>query len=248
MSAHRAVSVPRFFVAADLTVGGAIALPAAVAHHAIKVLRLRAGAPITLFNGRGGEYRARLAADATAAIEAFDPVERESPLAITLIQALVAQDKIDWIVEKSVELGVARIVVAPAARSIVRLPPARLASRLARWNDIAIAACCQCGRNRPPSVVWSPALGEALAAADAPVRLILSPSAARGLAMSAPSQPIAMAIGPEGDFTDDELAAAERHGFRRTRFGPRVLRTETAAIAVVAALQSLLGDSPLVAA
>jgi 16S rRNA (uracil1498-N3)-methyltransferase len=236
------VSVARFFVAADLAVGGEIALPAGVAHHAFKVLRLRAGERIALFNGRGGEYRARLAAGSTAVIEAFDPVERESPLAITLVQALVAQDKLDWIVEKSTELGVARIVVAPAARSIVKLAPARLASRVARWNDIARAACCQCGRNRVPPVCWSPALDEALHAVDAHWRCILAPGAARGLTLPQALHSVAIAIGPEGDFTDEELAAAERCGYRRARFGPRVLRTETAGVAVIAALQAARGD------
>lgn len=236
------MSVPRFFVAADLVVGAEIALPAAVAHHALRVLRRRAGERITLFNGHGGEYRARLTAGSTAVIEAFDAVERESPLAITLVQALSAHDKLDWIVEKSTELGVARIVVAPAARSVVKPAPARLATRLARWNGIAIAACCQCGRNRVPAVVWSPSLDEALAAVDAPARFILAPGAEEGLTLPASVRSIAVAIGPEGDFTDGELAAAARCGYRRARFGPRVLRTETAAVAAIAALQAARGD------
>ena len=132
---HPEVSPPRFFVDAPLAVGESIRLPADVAHHAARVLRLRDGAPIVLFDGRGGEYPAALrvrGAAALAQVEAFDPTERESPLRLTLVQALVAADKLDWIVEKAVELGVERILVAPMERCVVRLEAARAARRAGR--------------------------------------------------------------------------------------------------------------------
>src|SRR5262249_14968701 len=139
-----------------------------VAHHAQHVLRLREGDEITLLNGRGGEYHGVLiaSAPATARIDEFDPIDRESPLAVTLVQALVAAEKLEWIIEKATEVGVARIVIAPAARSTVKLIGERLSTRVARWNEIIIAACCQCGRNRPPSILFLPTFSSALSLAS----------------------------------------------------------------------------------
>ncbi len=143
--------LPRFFADAALTIGDAFRLPDDAAHHALHVLRLRSGAPIVLFNGRGGEYRARLATvagEVVADIDTYDPVERESPLKLTLLQALVAAEKLDWIVEKAVELGVDAIAVAPARRSVVRLDavPPHVAARSAR-----AAAACRTGPERRAS-------------------------------------------------------------------------------------------------
>jgi 16S rRNA (uracil1498-N3)-methyltransferase len=239
------VSVPRFFIDAEFLVGESVTLPPRVAHHAQHVLRLRDGDAITLLNGRGGEFAARLQAGhaAAALIEAFDPVDRESPLAVTLVQALVAAEKLEWIVEKATEVGVARIVIAPAARSNVKLVGERLNTRVARWSEIAIAACCQCGRNRPPPVLFLPTLSSALAlAADSAAKCCLAPGAAGGLRVRRSTASISVAIGPEGDWTDEELAAADRLGYTRVLLGPRVLRTETAGVAVIAALQAAVGD------
>lgn len=234
-------AAPRFHVGGALAVGARIDLPAAVAHHALRVLRLRAGDAVTLFDGRGGEYAARLDAEGHATIERFDAVERESPLALTLIQALVASDKLDWVIEKAVELGAARIVVAPTERSVVRLPGERLARRLAHWRQIVAAACCQCGRNRLPALAFESSWRDALAATDAPQRFVLTPDAADQLASAAPA-PTAIAVGPEGGLTADEIGLAAQHGFRAVRWSPRVLRTETAGLAALAALQTLHGD------
>lgn len=231
---------PRFFVDGGLAVGAIVDLPDAVAHHVQRVLRLRVGAPITLFDGCGGEYAARLDANARACIERFDAVERESPLALTLIQALVANDKLDWVIEKAVELGAAAIVVAPAERGVVRLDGDRLARRQLHWRDITVAACCQCGRNRLPAVSYA-ALEATLAATQAAQKFVLAPDAQRPLASSA-NLPTAIAVGPEGGFSAAELALAERNGFLPVRAGPRVLRTETAGLAALAALQALHGD------
>jgi 16S rRNA (uracil1498-N3)-methyltransferase len=239
------MNAPRFFVDAELCAGTTIALPPPVAHHAQHALRLRDGAPIVLFNGRGGEYRALLHAgrDTGARIEAFDPVERESPLDVTLVQALVATDKLDWIAEKATELGVHRIVLAPCERSVVRLGAERLARRLAHAREVILAACCQCGRNRVPQILAATHWAEALAAAGAATRrLLLLPGAARTLAALAAADPTAVAVGPEGGLTEAEIDAARRAGWAEVRLGPRVLRTESAGCAAVATLQALAGD------
>ncbi len=240
------MSPPRFFVDAPLAGGQTVALPADVAHHALRVLRLRHGAPMVLFDGRGGEYAASLRVEGDAAlarVEAFAAIERESPLRLTLVQALVTAEKLDWIVEKAVELGVTRVLVVPTQRSVVRLDAARAARRIRHLNDVAVAACCQCGRNRVPSVEFVDGLDAALAAvpADAP-RLLLIPGAARDLCAAAADDRAALMVGPEGGFTDDEIAQAGRAGFVAVSLGPRVLRTETAGLAAVAALQATCGD------
>jgi len=242
------MSSPRFFVDTALAAGATIALPAAVAHHAIRVLRLRDGAAITLFNGHGGEYAATLqpAGDRAAAlVHRFDGVERESPLAVTLVQAWTAGDKPDWTVEKAVELGVAAIVLVPAQRSVVVLDEARRAKREQRLRDIVIAACCQCGRNRVPplhaAATLEAGLQHALQVAGRGV--MLAPAGDTSLAHAAGDAPaLALAIGPEGGFDADEQALARRLGFATASFGRRILRTETAGIAALAALQALYGD------
>lgn len=240
------VSAPRFFVDAPLAEGNAIALPAGVAHHATHVLRLREGDAVVLFNGRGGEFRGRLLAGGKQAeLVEHEAADRESPVAITLVQSWIAADKLEWVVEKAVELGVARIVLAPARRSVVRLDPARATRRLERLQEIAISACCQCGRNQVPRIEAFAELADALAeAAAGGVGLVLHPAASRSLVDLARvgRGPFAVAVGPEGGFDDGELALAERAGYRPARLGPRVLRTETAGLAAIASLQVAAGD------
>src|SRR5262249_17942646 len=207
------------------------------------VLRMREGDALTLLNGRGGEYHGELVASApaTARIDSFDPVDRESPVAITLVQALVAAEKLEWIIEKSTEVGLGRIVIAPAARSTVKLIGERLSSRVARWNEIIIAACCQCGRNRPPSILFLPTFSSALVlASDSAANYVFAPGATAGMRIKSGTASVTIAIGPEGDWTDYELIHAERLGYTRAMFGPRVLRTETAGMAVPAALQAAI--------
>jgi 16S rRNA (uracil1498-N3)-methyltransferase len=245
---------PRFFVddriedlarRPDADTG--IDLPPEVSHHAARVLRLRVGEPLVLFDGLGGEYLARVIASGPPVrvrIDRFDPIERESPLDVTLVQAMIAADKLDWVVEKATELGVARIVVVDAARSVVRLAGERLRRRETRWNEIAVAACCQCGRNRVPKVAAASDLDAALARApiDA-ARLILAPDAGAPLSSGPPLPPrLALLIGPEGGWCDDEVARAVSAGCRLASLGPRVLRTETAGLAALAAVQALGGD------
>jgi 16S rRNA (uracil1498-N3)-methyltransferase len=240
------VSDPRFYVDAPLHADTLVALPSGHAHHASHVLRLRDGAAVVLFNGRGGEYHGSLTQRGTqVALRAHDPIERESPIRITLVQAWIATDKLAWVVEKCAELGVARFVLCPARRSVVQLDATRRARRLERLRDTVVAACCQCGRNRLPEVEAVDDLATALATAAAGAAgFVLHPDAPHSLAAAAPAAgpAFAVAIGPEGGFDDAELALADRCGYRAVRLGGRVLRTETAGVAAAAALQAIAGD------
>lgn len=239
------MTVSRFFVDLDLAVGQEVALPEPVAHHATRVLRLGSDAPLVLFNGRGGEFAARLRVSgkrASALVTQFDPVERESSLALALVQSWVATEKLDWIVEKAVELGAARIVLMPSERSVVRLQGERLARRMTHLRQIAIAACAQCGRNRLPEVIATDALDAALGAAGDGPRFLLAPDAAQLTVATASGTAAVVLVGPEGGFSEHEIAAARSHGCQPIRLGPRILRTETAGLAALAALQALRGD------
>ena len=242
------MSVPRFFVApADATLAPdtELALPDGVARHASQVLRLRDGAPIVLFDGTGGEYAATLmiaARQARARAHAYSAVEREAPVAVTLVQALVAHDVMEVIVRKSVELGVAAVVPVLAERS-QRGPSERLERRVARWTQIAIAACEQCGRNRIPRVEEARPLREWLAAAGELRRAaLLDPRAEASLA-SAAAQVDALLIGPEGGFTDAEADACLGAGAHAVHLGARTLRADTAALAALATLNATIGDA-----
>lgn len=238
----------RFFVDATLAVDAETQLPAEVTHHAVRVLRLRDGDEITVFNGSGGEYSASLhvqGARAWAIPERFDPIERESPLALTLVQSWVATDKLEWIVEKAVELGVRRVSLVPCVRSVVHLDPPRLERRLARLREIVVAACCQCGRNRLPDISAPTSLERGLqdAVADGARGIVLDPRASGPLVAAANAvTAVALAIGPEGGFDDHEQALAARVGFHSATLGPRILRTETAGIAGLSVLQAMAGD------
>lgn len=239
----------RVYVAQPLTGGTLCTLEGAAARHIRLVLRLRVGDALVLFDGRGGEYDGRLDSfgreEARVAIGAHRAIERESPLAITLLQGISRGERMDLVVQKATELGVAGIVPVAAERSVVRLDERQAGRRLEHWRSIAAAACEQCGRNRLPAIERPQTLDEALQGrAPGGARLMLhaegvaalSPEALRG------SPAAALLIGPEGGLTEAERTLAERHGFTACRFGPRVLRTETAALAAVAVLQAAAGD------
>jgi 16S rRNA (uracil1498-N3)-methyltransferase len=181
---------PRFFVDAAIAADTTIALPAAVAHHATRVLRLVAGDSITLFDGSGGEFAATIASvdrdRVTIDVGAFDAVEREAPIAVTLAQAIIATDPMDWAVRKAIELGVAAIVPIIAARSNLTRSGERIDKRVAHWRQIAIAACEQCGRNRVPPIDAPAPLSQWLAHASKQQRIaLLAPGAAGSLAAMA---------------------------------------------------------------
>ena len=238
----------RFFIDAPLALGMHIELPPRVAHHAVRVLRLSDGDSIVVFNGQGGEFPARLAIDgsrAVAEIETRDAIDRESPLSVTLVQAWIATDKLDWVIEKSVELGVQSIVLTPAQRSVVRVGGDRLAKRVARLRELIVAACAQCGRNRIPQIDAASTFAGALHAglSQGAIGLLLDPTAALRLSEAQlGDRRVALAVGPEGGFDDDERALARRLGYGEHRLGPRILRTETAGLAALAVLQVTAGD------
>lgn len=241
------MSAPRFFVPSPI-VESELALPPAAAHHALRVLRLRPGDPVVLFDGRGGEWRGRILSAGSGGVIAAglerDSAERASPLTVTLAQALPGGDKMDWVVQKAVELGAAAIQPVESARCVVRLDAARADKRRRHWQEVAVAACEQSGLNRVPEVRPLASLSGWLSRPDpAALRLRLAPDAERSLReLEAPAGPVVLLIGPEGGFTDGEAQAAETAGFIPVRLGPRVLRTETAGLAALAALQALWGD------
>ena len=248
---HCGESQTRMYVSAELQVGGECFLPPPQAHHALRVLRLRAGAHVILFNGDGAEYRAVVERIEKSAVrvKVRQRVDagRESPLEIVLGQALSSGERMDYTIQKAVELGVAAIQPLAASRSVARLSADRARKRLAHWQAVAIAACEQCGRNRVPRVLPLTQLDAFLASRAAQRhgerRVLLSPRSARGLReLDRPDGGIVMLAGPEGGFSQEEERAAVQSGFLPVRLGPRVLRTETAAIAALAAMQALWGD------
>lgn len=240
--------VSRFYCPIPLQAGRTVALPPEAAHHALRVLRLRSGDELVLFDGLGGEYPGRVveaARDVRVALEDWRDAEREAPLALTLAQALPAGDKMDWVVQKAVELGVAAIRPVQAKRSVVRLKGERADKRLAHWQQVAISACEQSGRNRLPEIGAIVDLPHYLAVSpgENETRLLLSPH--QGVRLSGlpkPLGPVTLLIGPEGGFEEGEESAAHSVGFQPVSLGPRVLRTETAGLTALAAILALWGD------
>jgi 16S rRNA (uracil1498-N3)-methyltransferase len=238
-----------------------VELPAAAAQHLAKVLRARSGEEIVLFSGDGREFAGAIesvrGSRVTAAVGDARTADRESPLAITLVQCIARADRMDVIVQKATELGVARIVPVLSRRSVVRLDAAQAESKTLHWRGIAVSACEQCGRNRLPLIEAPRRLIDYLGgvpgvAPPAHPRLVLDPDAqTRGGHPRGGHPPgnaqavrdaVEIAIGPEGGFDASELEAFRVSGFSAVRLGPRVLRTETAAIAALSWLQSRFGD------
>lgn len=242
-------SLTRLYFPGKIAAGSECRLPAAQAHHVQRVLRLKPGAALTLFNGEGDEYDAAILdvakAGVTVRIGARREVDRESSLQVMLAQAVSAGDRMDYTIQKAVELGVSAIQPVVSSRSVIRLDPERGAKRVAHWQAVAVAACEQCGRSRVPSVqpVKSFAAWLVEAGPDARHGIMLSPRAARRLRdLLPPQSQITLLAGPEGGLTPEEQQAAEHAGFTPVKLGPRVLRTETAAAAALAAMQALWGD------
>jgi 16S rRNA (uracil1498-N3)-methyltransferase len=244
--------IPRFHCPFPLAPGTQVELPEQATHHAMKVLRMKAGDSVILFDGRGGEWLAVIVGAglsgkcaARVALREFNDRDSESPLKVTLVQALPSGDKMDWVVEKCVELGVTAIQPVAAKRSVIRLSAERMTKRVAHWNAIAAAACEQCGRNHVPLVAPVLDLSQYLATARAQnaTRLLLAPEGDVVFrSLPQPGQPVIVMIGPEGGWEEGEMQAAQVAGFHAVRLGPRVLRTETAGAAVLAAVQTVWGD------
>ncbi|HGO8111050.1 TPA: 16S rRNA (uracil(1498)-N(3))-methyltransferase [Neisseria meningitidis] len=239
--------MPRFHLPENLSVGQTVALPDNIVRH-LNVLRVRPNENITLFNGKGKAHAARLTVlekrRAGAEILHEETADAESPLNITLIQSISSGDRMDFTLQKSVELGVTAIQPVISERCIVRLDGERAAKRLARWQEIVISACEQSGRNTVPPVL--PIIGYREALDKMPsesTKLIMSINRARKLGdIRQPSGAIVFMVGPEGGWTEQEEQQAFDAGFQAVTLGKRILRTETAPLAALAAMQTLWGD------
>ena len=237
----------RVYVEAPLETGTRLRLEGSAAGHVTRVLRLRVGAALTLFNGAGGEYEASIdkahGEALTVAVGTHHALERESPLPVTLVQGVSRGERMDLVVQKATELGVARLVPVITERGVVKLDAHQADRKLLHWRAIVVAACEQCGRNRLPEVLAPVGLREFLRAApEGGTRLMLSPHAARGLSELGRAAAVTVLIGPEGGLSEAEQQAAAQAGFEAVRLGPRVLRTETAALTALALLQRQWGD------
>lgn len=239
----------RIYFPGEIPPHGACTLPAEQAHHVANVLRLVAGDALTLFDGHGVEYAAvivRVAKFGVALnVGEQHRVDRESPLHVLLAQSISGGERMDYTVQKAVELGVVRIQPLESERSVVRLDSSRAEKRVARWQAVVVAACEQCGRNRVPEVLpvvsFSTWLGRATPRDGA--RVMLSPHAQVKLRdLARPAAMVTLLAGPEGGLSPQEQRDAQAAGFTAVRLGPRVLRTETAAVAALAAMQVLWGD------
>jgi 16S rRNA (uracil1498-N3)-methyltransferase len=244
--------MPRFFVGNALQSDEVVTLPDEVTRH-VQVLRLQPGDTIVLFNGLGGEYNAEIVGmerrDTQVRIGPHRDIEAEPPYRVTLAQGVAGNDKMDWLIEKAVELGATNFVPLTASRSVVRLSGERAVRRQVHWQRIVQASCEQCGRNRLPDVApardiaaWLDSLPKR--PGEGELRLLLSPRANVAfstLPVEPPSGEVTVLIGPEGGFSSQEEAAALDQGFIAMGLGPRVLRTETAGIAVLAALAARWG-------
>ena len=234
--------MPRFYCPAPLAKGQSLALPAGAARH-VQVLRLQPGAAITLFNGQGGEFEAAVEqmgrSDVRVQVGAHLPLEREAPREVHLAVGMPANERMDWLVEKATELGAVGIQPLVAERSVLKLNSERAEKKRAHWQGVAIAACEQCGRNRVPEIHEVIDMARWLALPQGQqLRLVLSLSPqARPLAEAAAgSAPVLVLSGPEGGLTAQEEQAALAQGFQPASLGARVLRAETAPLAVLAAL------------
>ncbi len=241
--------VPRIYVPNPLAVGTTLSFGAKAMNHVVRVLRLGKGAPLILFNGTGGEFRAAVkrveARTVVVRVEAFYPREVESPLAVILAQGVSRGARMDYTLQKAVELGAHAIQPLFTERSIVNLEGSRLRARVTHWQSVVSGACEQCGRNRIAPVLEPLRLTAWLSGNTCEgTKLVLDPQAEQGLLTlpPRPAAPVTLLIGPEGGLNPHEIGSAGGHGFRRLRLGPRVMRTETAGVAALAALQVLWGD------
>jgi 16S rRNA (uracil1498-N3)-methyltransferase len=238
----------RLHVEAALGPGARLRIEGPAAGHVTRVLRLGPGDAVTLFNGDGSDYPARISGLARGAVDVevtqVMAARAESPLAITLVQGIARGERMDFVLQKATELGVAAILPVATARSVVRLGDDSRARRIAHWRGVAIAACEQCGRARVPEIAQPRDFAAWLTGpARAATRLLLSPDADMPLADAARgTTAIELLVGPEGGLEDEERGAALVGGFRACRLGPRILRSETAAIAAIAVLQATAGD------
>ncbi|HEU0154046.1 MAG TPA: 16S rRNA (uracil(1498)-N(3))-methyltransferase [Arenimonas sp.] len=236
----------RCHVDAPLAVGSPAALSELASGHLVRVLRLGVGDAVVLFNGDGHDYDARLASvgkrGAEAMVTGVRALANESPLAITLAQGVARGEKMDLVLQKGTELGVAAFAPINTERTEVKLDAERAAKRLAHWQGVLVAACEQSGRARVPALAAPLGLAQWAGGTHAGLKLMLDPEGELTLAALPPTDAVTLVVGPEGGLSERDLATLRAAGFRGLRLGPRILRTETAGLAAIAALQSRLGD------
>jgi len=237
----------RCYLPGPLCPGSVVVAPATTAHHLGTVLRLQADTALVLFDGAGNEYSGsiRHLAKRTVEIEISEhlPTETESPLLSTLVQAVSKGERMNYTLQKAVELGIQQIRTTFTSRSVPRLSGQRREKRAAHWQGVIISACEQSGRTRLPELQLHDQLALALTDLSTDLKVLLDPSAEQTLPQLPPPQTgVTLLAGPEGGLSDEELALARSEGFIPVRLGPRILRTETAAVAALAVIQSLWGD------
>lgn len=241
----RSATPPRLWSGQRLAAGATIDLPEPGVRH-VAALRLHEGDAVTLFDGEGGEWSAELLRTArdrvSVKLKAWHAIERESPVCVTLALGISSGDRMDLAIQKATELGVNVVQPIASARSVVRLSEERAGRRIAHWRGVAIAACEQCGRNRVPAINPVSGLLEFVLSQPPGLRILLSPEGGTSLRELAPASALTVLVGAEGGLTAMEREDALRNGFVAMRFGPRVLRTETAPLAVLAAIQATWGD------
>lgn len=239
--------IPRIYHPENLLVDTDIELSADATNHIANVLRLKIGHPIVLFNGDGNEYSAELVEvqkrKVVAQVDAKLGISVESPLSIHLGQGISRGDRMDLVLQKSTELGVTEITPLLTARCGVKLDQQRWQKKYQQWQKILISACEQCGRNSLPLLHPPTSIDDWLRQSTQQLRLTLNPRAEAQLRqLNIPKEGVRLLIGPEGGLTEQEVYLGEENGFNSIKMGPRILRTETAAIAVISALQAQFGD------
>lgn len=236
----------RLYLPQALATGRTIELPDEALRHLVQVLRMQAGETLTVFNGEGGEYAATLATasrkGATLAIGAHDPISREAPITISIAQCVSKGDRMDYALQKSTELGATAFVPVLSARGVVKMDGERWEKKVEHWRGVVVSAAEQSGCTRVPTVAMPLGFEQLVASPQQGLKLILAPGGSTSLAGLPKTTHITALIGPEGGFAPAELELADRHGWQRLGLGPRILRTETAPAALLAALMALHGD------
>lgn len=238
--------IPRVYIPQDLVTGASIGLQDNAANHLVRVLRLQTGKDIIVFNGKGGEYQALIETvtkkSVSIRIGEFNDVSRESGIEVHLLQGISRGERMDFTLQKAVELGVTTITPVVTERTVVKLDQARSEKRLQHWQGIIISACEQCGRNTVPDIHTISDFNTCLQRDIKGAGLLLDPTADISLTQLQGSPTVTLLIGPEGGLAEHERMAAYDKGFSGVRLGPRILRTETAALTALSALQTLWGD------
>lgn len=238
--------IPRFYQAENFAIGDTVALSEENFRHAVKVMRLTVDEPIIVFNGESGEYIARInrigKRNADISIESYNYVDRESPLKTTLVLALIKPDKMDFAIQKAVELGVNTIQPVITERSVIKLKADRMQKKIQHWQGIIIAACEQSGRTAIPTIQPVTTLSDYLQQSSNATRITMLPTSDRNVADIKAAENIELLVGPEGGFTDVEEALFANQTIQTINVGPRILRAETAVIAGLTTLQLVHGD------